>query len=172
MLLSIIKATVTDLDPLLNLSRKTFEDAFRYLNNPDDFDAYFKVAFSREKILSELEHPYSDFYVAFVDDAPAGYIKLNYGDAQTEFCDKTAIEVERIYVLAKHQGKQIGKKLLNFTVEKAHEQRMKHIWLGVWEKNHGAIRFYEQNGFKLFGSHDFVLGTNKQTDLLMTNDLS
>ncbi|MGV2488753.1 UNVERIFIED_CONTAM: GNAT family N-acetyltransferase, partial [Bacillus mycoides] len=37
----------------------------------------------------------------------------------------------------------------------------------VWEENHRAIKFYEKNGFKIFGKHDFVLGEDVQTDLLM-----
>jgi ribosomal protein S18 acetylase RimI-like enzyme len=40
-------------------------------------------------------------------------------------------------------------------------------WLGVWEDNHRAIRFYEKNGFEKFDSHPFILGESKQTDLLM-----
>jgi len=164
---SITKAALTDLDILLALSRETFNTAFRHLNNADDFDAYFAVAFSREKLLAELHDPNSHFYFALIDDEPAGYIKLNYANAQTEFGNKNEVEVERIYVLATQQGNQIGKRLLDFAIEKARENKMEYIWLGVWENNHGAIRFYEQNGFKAFSSHVFVLGADKQTDILM-----
>ena len=44
---------------------------------------------------------------------------------------------------------------------------MKLIWLGVWEHNVSAIRFYERNQFQLFGKHSFILGSDEQTDLLM-----
>ena len=41
------------------------------------------------------------------------------------------------------------------------------IWLGVWEFNPRAQRFYEKNGFRLVGKHTFLLGSDPQTDLLM-----
>src|SRR5476651_537161 len=99
----------SDLEALLSLGKKTFYDAFEHVNNPEDFEAYTSVAFQPEKLLSEINHPHSVFYFALIDDEKVGYIKLNYSSAQTEFKDENAVEVERIYVLASQQGKQIGK---------------------------------------------------------------
>lgn len=158
-------------DQLLSLSRKTFYDAFEHLNNPEDFEAYTSVAFTLEKLLVELENPDSQFYFALIDDQPVGYVKLNYRNAQTEFNDADAIEVERIYVLASQQGKKIGNQLLDFAIDKAVKEDMKYIWLGVWEHNHNAQRFYERNGFVTCGSHHFWVGNDKQTDILMRRDL-
>ena len=46
-----------------------------------------------------------------------------------------------------------------------------YIWLGVWERNFKAIKFYERFGFKKFGEHEFVLGDDVQTDWLMALEL-
>lgn len=161
----------SDVDTLLRLSRKTFYDAFEHLNNPDDFEAYTSKAFSREQLLSEINHPDSEFYFAMLDDEAVGYIKFNYRDAQAEFQDANAVEVSRIYLLASQQGKQIGNKLLNFAINKAIEDKISYIWLGVWEHNHAAMRFYERNGFKAFSSHKFVVGADVQTDILVKLEL-
>ncbi|WP_426667240.1 GNAT family N-acetyltransferase [Mucilaginibacter sp. McL0603] len=161
----------SDSEELLSLSRKTFYDAFEHVNNPDDFEAYTSVAFRPEKILSEINNPHSAFYFASIDGEKVGYIKLNYSSAQTEFKDEDAVEVERIYVLASLQGKQIGKQMIDFAIAKAIEDKLKYIWLGVWEHNHSAIRFYEREGFKQFSSHEFWVGNDKQIDLLMKKDL-
>jgi len=48
---------------------------------------------------------------------------------------------------------------------------VKYIWLGVWEKNQKAIDFYEKNGFVPFDKHIFVLGDDKQTDIMMKMEL-
>ena len=45
------------------------------------------------------------------------------------------------------------------------------MWLGVWEYNPRAQRFYEKNGFRVVGSHVFQLGSDPQTDLLMQQEL-
>ena len=106
-----------------------------------------------------------------VDNAVTGYIKLNYNSAQTELQDANALEVERIYILQEHQGKQIGKHLLDFAIQTAIDKKMAYIWLGVWEHNNKAISFYKSKGFTQFGSHPFVLGTDEQTDILMRKEL-
>jgi ribosomal protein S18 acetylase RimI-like enzyme len=156
---------------LLALSRKTFYDAFEHVNNPDDFKLYTEVAFRPEKILAEINDPNSAFYFALIDDEKVGYIKLNYSSAQTEFKDEDAVEVERIYVLANQQGKKIGNQLLDFAIDKAKKEGKHYIWLGVWEHNPAAQRFYERNGFKQFSTHEFWVGNDKQIDLLMKKEL-
>jgi ribosomal protein S18 acetylase RimI-like enzyme len=165
------KVTAEDIDTLVFFSRKTFFDAFFHLNKPEDMEAYASVALSYDKLLSEVNNPDSAFYFAQLDDELVGYIKLNYASAQTEFKDKNAIEIERIYVLSSAQGKQIGKQFLDFTETLAKKANLQYIWLGVWDNNHNAIRFYERHGFKAFGSHDFFLGNDQQTDVLMRKEL-
>jgi ribosomal protein S18 acetylase RimI-like enzyme len=156
-----------DVDTLLALSRKTFYDAFEHLNNPDDFEAYTSKAFNSEQLLSEIENPDCAFYLAVLDNEPIGYIKLNYRDEQAEFQESYGVEVSRIYILASQQGKKIGNQLLDFAINKAIQDQMQYIWLGVWEHNHAAQRFYERNGFTKCGSHEFVVGKDVQTDFLM-----
>jgi ribosomal protein S18 acetylase RimI-like enzyme len=160
-----------DLNNLLTLSKKVFCDAFQHLNNPDDFDVYCSTAFTPEKLLAEIENPDSAFYFALLNNERVGYIKLNFMQAQTEFRHDEALEVERIYVLSKYQGAGIGKKLLDFAKAKAVENRLRYVWLGVWEHNLNAIRFYEREGFKQFSSHEFALGSDVQIDILMKKEL-
>lgn len=81
------------------------------------------------------------------------------------------MEVERIYVAGNHHGKKIGKKLLNFALDIAANKALNYVWLGVWEHNYNARGFYEHNGFKIFSSHEFLLGDDRQTDLLMKRDV-
>jgi len=161
----------SEVDTLLYLSRKTFYDAFAHQNNPDDFEAYAAVAFTQEQLLSELENPESAFYFAVSDGEPIGYIKLNYGNAQAEYQEADGVEVSRLYVHADHQGKKIGNHLLDFAINKSKEDGFKYIWLGVWDQNHAAQRFYARNGFEPVGTHDFVIGTDVQTDILMKREL-
>ena len=161
----------SDTAELLVLARKTFYDAFEHVNNKDDFEAYTAVAFTHGKLLSELKNPHSQFYYALIDDEKVGYIKLNYSSAQTEFQDEDAMEIERIYVLASQQGKKIGNQLLDFAINKAKEEKLHYIWLGVWEHNLAAQRFYVRAGFKQFSTHEFWVGNDRQTDLLMKKEL-
>ena len=60
------------------------------------------------------------------------------------------------------------KKLLKLIEEK----NVEYVWLGVWEQNPRAIRFYEKNGFVAFDKHVFKLGNDEQTDIMMKLELN
>lgn len=161
------KLALTDLKALTLFSNITFFDAFYHLNNPEDIHTYADKFLCEEKLATEIANPASGFYFALIGGEVTGYIKLNFAPAQSDIKDPAALEIERVYVSKYHQGKQIGKQLLNHAVQIAIEADLQYIWLGVWEDNHRAIKFYQQNEFEVFGSHDFMLGSDLQTDLLM-----
>lgn len=57
--------------------------------------------------------------------------------------------------------------MIQKTIEIGIENNLDYIWLGVWEHNVDAIKFYEKQGFKKFDTHIFKLGDDEQTDNLM-----
>ena len=156
---------------LAMLARETFIASFAHLNNPEDFKHYMATAFSDNTLKEELLNPNSEFYIAYEKNEPVGYIKLNYGDAQTDIRDPDSCELERIYVAASWQGRGIGEWMLNQAKDLATSSAKSYMWLGVWEKNTSAIRFYEKHGFVKFGTHPYYIGSDKQTDWLMRIDL-
>jgi ribosomal protein S18 acetylase RimI-like enzyme len=170
-MLTIQKIQPSQLNELLQFSKDTFYEFFAHLNDPVHFEAYAAVAFAPEKMLSELNNPGSEFYFALIDNEIAGYLKLNVNQAQNEYKDENGLEIERIYVSGLHHGKHIGKKLLEFATDLAIQKEKDFIWLGVWEHNQNALGFYKHHGFELCGSHDFLLGEDRQTDLLMRRKL-
>lgn len=165
------KCTNADLDTLIRISKETFSAAFEKDNDPEDFQAYLKKAFAPEQIVSELNNPDCFFYFVFDDENLVGYFKLNVGAAQTDVHDKNAMELERIYVLGEHQGKQIGAWMLGQINTLAQTMGKAYIWLGVWEHNPKAIQFYQKHGFQKFGEHPYYIGTDEQTDWLLRLDL-
>lgn len=165
--LEIKLAGIQDLEPLRDVSIQTFTQAFAAVNSEEDMALYLRQKFSVPVFEKELRDPDVLYFMVCVDQQPAGYLKLNTGAAQTEFRQADSLEVERIYVLSEQQGRNIGQLLFDKALHTARERGMKWVWLGVWENNHGAIRFYERNGFQVFDKHAFILGNDKQTDLLM-----
>ncbi|MCA6073742.1 GNAT family N-acetyltransferase [Fulvivirga sedimenti] len=162
----------SEIGELAEISYRTFDEAFRHLNNPDDFNAFIAEAFTIEKISHEFHNPEVEFYFANAGDERAGYMKLNHGNAQTEHELDNALEIERIYVDSKFQGMKIGEFMVNFAIEKALQKKHDWIWLGVWEKNTRAIQFYERHAFIKFSKHTFIIGNDPQTDILMRRSLN
>ena len=165
--MKIRKINIDDLEALRNLSIQTFKETFEEVNTEEDMQKYLDENLSIEKLKTELENPNSEFYFAENNDEILGYLKLNFKDAQTEKLEENHFEIERIYVLKAFLGQKIGQILFDKAIEIGREKNLEYVWLGVWEENHRAIRFYEKNGFEIFGKHDFVLGEDVQTDLLM-----
>jgi len=134
--------------------------------------SYLNRQFSEAQLLTELNDNNSTFYFALQEDQVTGYLKLNSGAAQTELKEEHGVEIERIYVLKIFQQKQIGQTLLAEAIQFARKKNAAYIWLGVWENNTQAIRFYNKNGFVEFDRHLFLLGEDRQTDIMMKLALS
>jgi len=128
---------------------------------------FLDTHFDTEKLTEEINNPHSAFYFAMIDGKAIGYLKINFGPAQTELQDDKGIEIERIYVLKEFQGLKVGKLLFEKAVQLAKDRNAAYVWLGVWEKNLKAIAFYERQGFVQFDKHGFQFGDEEQTDLMM-----
>jgi hypothetical protein len=166
-MVTVKKVGIAEAGTLLDLSKKTFYEAYAHLIEPASFEKYVAGAFTLKKMLEQITHTGSQFYFAIQKHHPIGYLKINVEHAQTEFKDDNALEIERIYVLAANQGKHIGTQLLNFALDTAKTRQVDYAWLGVWEQNQKAIDFYSRKGFVKTGSHDFLMGDERQTDILM-----
>lgn len=164
--------SITELALLREIGIATFTETFGSHNAKAQMDRYVATSFALDKMKAELENPESLFFFIKIGTSVAGYLKLNWGAAQTEAEASQALEIERIYVLADFHGKKLGQLLLEKAREVALEKKAPYIWLGVWEKNQRALRFYEKNGFEPFDKHTFILGDDVQTDIMMKQILS
>lgn len=163
--------TESDLDALRDLSITTYRQTFAAVNTEENMNAYLEDAFAADKLLRELRDTNSEFVLAENDGRPAGYLKINEAPSQTEFNDKVSLEIQRIYIDAGAQGKGLGTRLMRYAIDTAKERGKQYVWLGVWEHNDKAIRFYARNGFYRIGEHAFIMGDDRQTDHLMRKDL-
>ena len=168
---SIAKCTLKEIETVIDISKKTFYETFAGENTKEDMEEYIKENLSYNRIKSEIENSDSKFYIVKNNDEVLAYMKINFNKAQTEKNHDNTLEIQRIYVLQKHKGKKIGKMLIEEAKKIAMENSLRYIWLGVWEKNYSAIKFYEKQGFKNFDTHIFKLGNDEQIDNLMKFNL-
>jgi ribosomal protein S18 acetylase RimI-like enzyme len=161
------KVSLPDLEQLQTISKQTFIETFSDTNTEENLNIYLSEDLHIDRLKTEMRNPGSAFYFAILDKKIIGYLKINFGQAQTELKDNKAIEIERIYVLKEFLGKNIGWILWTKTLQIAKEINADYIWLGVWEKNQRAIHFYKKIGFVEFDKHTFKLGNDPQTDIMM-----
>lgn len=170
--IEIRKISLSDIGSLIEIGKQTFIETFADKNSEENMRIYLKEGFNTKKLLEEINNPETIFFFVSANNKDAGYLKLNWGQAQTELKDTRSLEIERIYILKEFQGRGIGQILLNQALDIARQSELDYIWLGVWEKNHQAIQFYKKNGFIEFHKHIFKLGDEEQTDIMMKLDLN
>ncbi len=170
--IEIIEVGLDMVSQLQQLAKQTFVETFAESNTKEDIAKYLSESLSEDRLKYEIQNPDSLFYIAWDQSEPVGYLKVNLGAAQSELQEEDSLEIERIYVKSDYHGKKIGQILYNKALEVAQGTNKSSIWLGVWEKNPRASRFYEKNGFQPFGKHIFKMGDDEQTDILMRKFLN
>lgn len=165
--IEIKKVALVDIEKLQYISRQTFIETFSEVNTEDNMNKYLDESFNISQLSSEIQNLNSEFYFAVIGAKVVGYLKINCGDAQTELKNDKMLELERIYVLKEFHGKKVGQILFNKALQIAEQMNVDYLWLGVWEENHIALKFYMKNGFTAFNKHVFRLGDDVQTDIMM-----
>jgi diamine N-acetyltransferase len=162
-------ADIKDAALIADLSRETFYETFAAHNTEQDMRLFMEKQFTRDALMQEVGREGNLFFIAYQGAEAAGYVRMRVDHAHEELPD--AIEIARIYTLKKWIGQGIGKELMKHCLAVTAGMGKRTIWLGVWEKNQRAIDFYMKWGFRKFGEHDFLLGTDLQTDWLMKKEL-
>lgn len=159
-------ALLSDASEIAEFSRRSFRESFADQNSAENMEK-FMLRFSSEVLAAEVSHEANTFFVARLENEIIGYIKLTVAEKPAELAGLNNIEIARIYVDQKTIGKGIGRKLMQAGLDFARTSGFEVVWLGVWEFNFAAHKFYEKWGFERFGEHVFMLGDDPQTDWLL-----
>jgi diamine N-acetyltransferase len=84
---------------------------------------------------------------------------------------KNPIELVRFYLIQSAIGSGAAAHLMRATLEMARLLAHDTIYLGVWEHNHRAKKFYLKWGFTHIGEHVFPVGNDPQLDHWMERPL-
>ncbi|MEO0042703.1 MAG: hypothetical protein RL329_2151, partial [Bacteroidota bacterium] len=115
--IEIKKVTFDEIAQLQKVSKQAFFETFAADNTAENMEKFLAESFSLQKLTTEWADPNASFYFAWLDHAIIGYLKLNFGAAQTELKDQKALEIERIYVLKAFQGQKVGQILYEKAIQ-------------------------------------------------------
>ena len=167
-------ADVADAETLADLGARTFDETFAATNDPDRLARYLATAFTPERLAAELADPVAAFWIAVEDGGrgpgdgrAVGYAKLASGEVPACVGGPRPIELVRLYVERSVLGGGVGAALIAACLEHAREAGFATIWLGVWEHNLRARRFYDKWGFRVVGAKPFYFADELQEDLVM-----
>jgi ribosomal protein S18 acetylase RimI-like enzyme len=164
---TIRRAVPDDAPALAALAEGTFRATFEADNDPGDLDAYCATAFSTALQGAQIADPAIDtIVVADPRGRLVAYAQLRPGGPEDVDLPEPT-ELWRFYVDAALHGRGLAQRLMTATLDAARARHATTIWLGVWEHNLRARAFYRKCGFADVGAHTFVLGSDRQTDLIM-----
>lgn len=161
-------ATAADAAPLADFAGRTFREAFGADNRPEDIDLYVAKSYGRDRQLAEILDPAVLTLLAEADGRLAGFVQLRPDIAPACVSGPGLVEVWRFYVDRPWQGRGLARQLMGAAIAAAEARGGRTLWLAVWERNWRALAFYRKCGFAPAGAQPFLLGTDLQSDLVMT----
>jgi ribosomal protein S18 acetylase RimI-like enzyme len=162
--LTIRQADIKDTNLLSALATTSFYEAYFEQDASINLADYVVESFNAGQMKGELEDANSLFFIAEFGERALGYAKLRQASKIDCVTDEKAIELQRIYVLEKMKGKNIGVRLMERCFEESRQRGYSTIWLGVWQYNPAAQKFYEKLGFHRVGEMKFEYASNIETN--------
>jgi ribosomal protein S18 acetylase RimI-like enzyme len=168
---TIRKATEEDITILAALGTTTCYEAYFELDPSADLADYCARVYSVENVRSEFEDVNSTYLIAEVNERAVGFAKLRENNVVECMAGKHAIELHRIYLLERMKGSGIGRQLVERCCQIGREKGYDSLWLGVWEQNIAAQKFYQRLGLTNVGTTNFSDGKNDFINFVFTVDL-
>lgn len=170
-LLSVRRGTPGDAGPLAAFGARVFEETFGPANDPADMALYLSRTYGLAQQSKELADPAVATLLAELDGSLVGFAQLREGRAPPCVIGPDPVELNRFYVDRPMQGRGVAQELMQAVLAEAQRRRGATLWLAVWERNDRAQAFYRKCGFVDVGSQPFMLGTDRQTDRVMSRPL-
>ena len=164
---TIRSATHDDVPSLTIFGARIFRETFGPYNRPEDLAAYLDDAYSEDRQRSELDDPARSTLIADSASGIVGFAQLRAAYTPDCVSGPAPIELLRFYVDPQWHGRGLAPVLMDAVLAQAQARHARTLWLGVWERNPRAIAFYRKRGFQDVGSHEFLLGQDRQTDRVM-----
>ena len=164
----LIRAGVeADAPALATFAARTFEETFGSHNRLEDVCAHLKKAFGITQQAQELKNPNMVTLLAYQDATLVAFAQVQRQYPPPGIRIERPMELHCFYVDRPAHGKGVAQRLMLAVHATARKLGGQNLWLGVWERNPRAIAFYQKVGFVDCGSHDFFVGSDRQTDRVL-----
>jgi ribosomal protein S18 acetylase RimI-like enzyme len=170
--LKIRRCTPQDTATISRLGARLFVEAYGPTHPEPDRTPYLASAYSEEQIGAAIAEEAGGVLVVEDGDAPIGYVHLKPSPNPPDGVHgERAYEIVRFYVAASHQGKGIGRMLMDRACEEAKSLGGDVIWLQTWSEADWAVGFYLKVGYEIVGKAPFHFGKRVDLDHVMAKAL-
>jgi len=163
--LCIRRATIDDAAALSAFAARVFIETFGDENNPDDLTEHVESTYNIDRQSAELRDEDTATWLIEREDATLiAYLQMCRKRVPPCVTGRNPVEIYRFYVDHSAHGTGLAHTLMSTAFAQARAWDGDVVWLGVWEHNPRAMKFYRKFGFADVGSVDFYVGPDRQTD--------
>jgi diamine N-acetyltransferase len=138
--------------------------------DPLDLAHYIATELTAECFRTLIENPNALLFVAEMADHICGYALVLRSSPHPQIEGVAPAELQKLYVDPAHHGRGVADELMCQALASLGRDRLAVVWLSVYSKNPRAIAFYKKWGFHIVGTHEFLVGADRQKDFLMRRD--
>jgi len=142
------RADKNDINSIQQLAEKIWNAHYSGIISVEQISYMLEEMYSAESLASQMESGH-EFFMAFVNEEPAGFMSMQKRSTGNYFLPKFYIDTEI-------HRKGIGSALFDYVIRETGNPV--EIELTVNRKNYKAINFYFKNGFIIDHIADFDIG--------------
>lgn len=142
------KATEKDIPTIVHLADVIWRKHYPSIITAGQIDYMLDKMYSPNELLKQMNEG-QQFILAYINEAPVGYIALSTRDGKNYF-------IHKFYVLVDEHRKGIGSQLFQHILKQIPDAET--IELAVNRENYKAINFYFKLGFIIKHSFDLEIG--------------
>jgi len=144
-MIQIRSAEIKDADSIVNILNKVTYHLYKKGINQWDYP------WSYEKIEEDINS--GDVYVISAEDLIIGTFSIkDIDNLASILIERDSKYLYRIAILPEHQGKNIGNKIINYSIEYSRKFN-KSLYLDCWAGNEKLKSFYKNAGFDYLGDY-------------------
>ena len=151
-MIQIIRAGSIHLPAIHGLAHVIWPDTFREILSAGQITYMLNLMYNMEALMELEKKKDHQFLLAILKDEPVGFAlyhpKENFPSIS---------RLSKIYLLSSHQGKGIGKNIIDYICKELVAGGFSLLELNV-NRNNKALGFYEKLGFEIAGEEDIDIG--------------
>lgn len=161
-------AQKNELHLIRKIAFETWPIAYGNILSDNQLDYMLKMMYDLDVLVSQHEQLNHKFILAF--DVSGN--EMGFASFSKIIDNPSKYKLHKLYILPNQQGKNLGKKLLNFVMEEIKQVEEKTAILLNVNRQNNAVNFYLKQGFSIIHEEDNDIGNDYfMNDYLMEMDV-
>jgi ribosomal protein S18 acetylase RimI-like enzyme len=144
------RATAADINTIHAMAHTIWPPTFGDILSAEQINYMLNLIYSKPSLQSQAQQGHI-FLLAEAHGNPVAYTDYS-------LLKNTIYKLNKIYILPSHQGKGIGRLLIEYIIESIQKENATALLLNV-NRHNKAKDMYERLGFKVIGEEDIDIGS-------------